>query len=56
MTFSQAFFEESLAVVRAIDTNAVEACALGLGAVRDHDGRLFILGVGGSALPQDLRL
>jgi len=49
MTFSQSFLDESLAVMQAIDTDAVEACAAGLAAVRDRGGRLFVLGVGGSA-------
>lgn len=32
-----------------VDARAVEACATGLAKVRDRGGRLFILGVGGSA-------
>jgi D-sedoheptulose 7-phosphate isomerase len=49
MTFSQSFLEESVSVIQAIDTAAVEACARGLAEVRERGGRLFILGVGGSA-------
>lgn len=48
-SFSEAFLAESLAVLRAVDSGAIEACASGLAAVRDQGGRLFILGVGGSA-------
>ena len=36
-------------MLRGIDQSAVEACATGLADVRERDGRLFILGVGGSA-------
>jgi D-sedoheptulose 7-phosphate isomerase len=49
MTFSQGFLEESIAILAKIDTDAVEACATGLAEVRARGGRLFILGVGGSA-------
>ncbi len=49
MTFSEQFLAETAAIVGAIDAGAVESCALGLAAVRDGGGRLFILGVGGSA-------
>lgn len=36
-------------MLRGIDQSAVEACATGLADIRDRGGRLFILGVGGSA-------
>jgi D-sedoheptulose 7-phosphate isomerase len=49
MTFSQDFLEESISILAEIDTTAVEACASGLAQVRAGGGRLFILGVGGSA-------
>jgi D-sedoheptulose 7-phosphate isomerase len=49
MTFSEAFVTESIEVLGAVDTTAVEACATGIAQVRDRGGRLFILGVGGSA-------
>lgn len=49
MSFSESFIAESLAVLRAVDPSTVEACATGLGNVRNRGGRLFILGVGGSA-------
>ena len=48
-TFTQAFLEETMAVLRAIDGASVEAVASGLAAHRSAGGRLFILGVGGSA-------
>jgi D-sedoheptulose 7-phosphate isomerase len=49
MTFSKSFVEESVAILTSIDTDAAEQVAEGLAAVRDRGGRLFILGVGGSA-------
>lgn len=48
-SFSQSFISESTAVLNAVDAGAVERCAEGLAAVRERGGRLFILGVGGSA-------
>lgn len=47
--FSEQFISESIAILQSIDANEVEALAVGLSAVRDRRGRLFILGVGGSA-------
>lgn len=49
MSFSKEFLAESVAVIEAIDTEQIEAAARGIAAVRDRGGRLFILGVGGSA-------
>ncbi|MBO0729458.1 MAG: SIS domain-containing protein, partial [Acidimicrobiaceae bacterium] len=37
------------AVLAALDVSALERCAEGLAAVRERGGRLFIIGVGGSA-------
>jgi D-sedoheptulose 7-phosphate isomerase len=48
-SFSRAFLDESIEVIRRIDAEAVDRLALGLGSARDSGGRLFILGVGGSA-------
>jgi len=48
-TFTKLFLDETLEAVRKIDGASVEALALGLAKVRDGGGRLFILGVGGSA-------
>jgi D-sedoheptulose 7-phosphate isomerase len=47
--FARQFFAETLTLVHALDTAAVERVANGLAAVRERGGRLFILGVGGSA-------
>jgi D-sedoheptulose 7-phosphate isomerase len=48
-SFSEAFIAESISVLSLIDTPSVEKLANHLAAVRDRGGRLFILGVGGSA-------
>lgn len=48
-SFSRAFLEESIEAIGRIDADAVDRLATGLAASRDSGGRLFILGVGGSA-------
>ncbi len=48
-SFSRSFLDESIEVIRRIDAEAVDRMASGLAASRDSGGRLFILGVGGSA-------
>ena len=48
-SFSRAFLEESIEAIQRIDADAVDRLASGLAASRDSGGRLFILGVGGSA-------
>jgi D-sedoheptulose 7-phosphate isomerase len=47
--FTDEFIRESITILQSIDVGAIEAIAVGLGAIRDRGGRLFILGVGGSA-------
>ncbi len=47
--FAQAFLAEAQDVARRIDVDAVEAVVAQLAAVKARGGRLFILGVGGSA-------
>jgi D-sedoheptulose 7-phosphate isomerase len=49
MSFSQEFLVEVQKIVSALDTSATEHMATILAEVRDQQGRLFILGVGGSA-------
>lgn len=49
LSFTQKFLEESVQVLKTIDQLSVEACAVGLADVRERGGRLFVLGVGGSA-------
>jgi D-sedoheptulose 7-phosphate isomerase len=48
-TFTKTFLDESLAIIQKLDADSIEKLAVGLGAARDGGGRLFILGVGGSA-------
>lgn len=48
-SFSRDFLDESIEVIRRIDADGVDRLATALGAARDAGGRLFILGVGGSA-------
>jgi D-sedoheptulose 7-phosphate isomerase len=43
------FFNQAGEIARLIDHDAIDAMANGLVALRDRGGRLFILGVGGSA-------
>jgi D-sedoheptulose 7-phosphate isomerase len=47
--FVAMFLDETVRAVRAIDAGSVEAVAQGLAALGEGGGRLFILGVGGSA-------
>jgi D-sedoheptulose 7-phosphate isomerase len=47
--FVRLYLEESVRAIRELDAGAIDATARGLAAVREQGGRLFILGVGGSA-------
>src|SRR5271155_3671818 len=49
MTFTQDFLKEVQEVTRLLDTKAIDAVVEQLLAIRERGGRLFILGVGGSA-------
>jgi D-sedoheptulose 7-phosphate isomerase len=49
MTFTKEFLRETVAVIDALDPDEIENLATGLASVREREGRLFILGVGGSA-------
>ena len=49
MTFSQQYLTEVQEITKQLDADALERIALLLREVRDEQGRLFILGVGGSA-------
>ncbi|MHB8487883.1 MAG: SIS domain-containing protein [Candidatus Dormibacteria bacterium] len=48
-TFTGRYLDEAAAILKALDAKAIESVASGLRAVRDRGGRLFVLGVGGSA-------
>src|ERR1700674_1348140 len=49
MAFSRDFLAESIEILRRIDSDAIDRMASELASVRDAGGRLFIIGVGGSA-------
>jgi D-sedoheptulose 7-phosphate isomerase len=49
MSFTKQFLDECSAVIRGLDQDAIERLADLLAATRAGGGRLFILGVGGSA-------
>jgi D-sedoheptulose 7-phosphate isomerase len=48
-SFSARYLEETAAISRQINSDEIELLAKGLRELRDRQGRLFILGVGGSA-------
>jgi D-sedoheptulose 7-phosphate isomerase len=47
--FTDRFLRETTEIIQAIDRDSVEQVAEGLSGVREGGGRLFIIGVGGSA-------
>jgi D-sedoheptulose 7-phosphate isomerase len=49
LSFADAYLGETRELVQALDRDAIERVAAGLSEVRDRGGRLFVLGVGGSA-------
>ena len=49
MAFVKTYFEQAATIANTIDYAAIEAMAAALADVRERGGRLFILGVGGSA-------
>lgn len=49
MTFTEQFLEESIAVIRQLKPSAIDGLVSLVAATRSAGGRLFILGVGGSA-------
>ena len=49
MSFTSSYLAESAEIIARLDAAAIEAVATGLAQVRTDGGRLFILGVGGSA-------
>jgi D-sedoheptulose 7-phosphate isomerase len=48
-TFTASFLAETVRIIGSLPAPDIEAVASGLAATRDGGGRLFILGVGGSA-------
>jgi len=49
MKFIKQHLDESIAITNAIDTSKIEAMVDLLAEVKSSGGRLFVLGVGGSA-------
>jgi D-sedoheptulose 7-phosphate isomerase len=49
MSFAEQYLQETRQVINALDHGVIERMAELLGKVQDRAGRLFILGVGGSA-------
>ncbi len=49
MSFSRTFLDETIQAVRQLDVDGIDRLAAGLASAREAGGRLFILGVGGSA-------
>jgi D-sedoheptulose 7-phosphate isomerase len=48
-SFSETYLSETVSIVKALDAATLDRIATGLAEVRTRGGRLFILGVGGSA-------
>jgi D-sedoheptulose 7-phosphate isomerase len=48
-SFAETYLAETAEIAAAMDTASIEQLARALAAVRDDGGRLFVLGVGGSA-------
>src|SRR5258708_11805766 len=48
-SFTKSFLDESTTLIQKLDVASIEALAEGLAQVRAREGRLFLLGVGGSA-------
>ena len=49
MTYAQTHLAEAAKIIQALDAEAIERLAAQLATVRERGGRLFLLGVGGSA-------
>jgi D-sedoheptulose 7-phosphate isomerase len=49
MNYTRQHLDEAIAIIQKVDEAAIERVVESLRAVRDRGGRLFILGVGGSA-------
>jgi len=49
MSHAESYLNEAASIIERLDRTAIEALASELGALRERGGRLFVLGVGGSA-------
>jgi D-sedoheptulose 7-phosphate isomerase len=47
--YARSYVTETIEILRALDLGAIDRIATGLAKLRGRDGRLFVLGVGGSA-------
>jgi len=48
-SFTQKFLKQSVEISSRMDVTSIERMAAGIAAIRERGGRLFIVGVGGSA-------
>mgnify|MGYP001459307790 CR=1 FL=1 len=49
MNYTEKHLNESIEIIRQIDTSKIEKMVKLLASVKDNGGRIFFLGVGGSA-------
>lgn len=49
MTFTQSYLAEAIEILKKLDVESIEKVVDALAQVREQGGRLFVLGVGGSA-------
>jgi D-sedoheptulose 7-phosphate isomerase len=49
MTYTEQYLQEAAEIIRRLDTGAIERLAARLAQIRAQSGRVFFLGVGGSA-------
>ena len=49
MSFAEEYLEDAIQIIKKLDTKLIEQFAVLLAELRDRNGRLFFLGVGGSA-------
>ena len=49
MTYSSQYLDEASKIIQSLDQGALEGMVASLHALRERGGRLFLLGVGGSA-------
>src|SRR5512134_736030 len=49
MSYARRHIEEAIRILSSLDVEAIERMAVLLAELRDREGRLFFLGVGGSA-------
>ena len=55
MAHISTYLEQAASICAMLDVEKVEAIAQGIAATRERGGRLFVLGVGGSAARASIR-